>query len=202
MTPRSTIAGIAAVLLAAWSAAAPARQAPPQTTDRVPALVASLGGRYGDKAAEELVAIGEPAVAPLLTELRAGGGRAQLTCLPLARIGTAPAVDAVIEALHGPDPGVAASAAAALRVVKTARSADALAEALGRDDGPIRRAAALSLAALGDARAIDALRPCSRAMPGTSERKAARALGTVRAADAAAILVSALDDQNERCGPP
>ena len=158
MIPRSTIAGIAAVLLAALGAIAPAQQTPPQTHTRVPTLIASLGGRYGDQAAEELVAIGEPAVAPLLTALRAGGGRAQLACAPLARIGTAPAVDGVIVALRDPDPGVAASAAAALRVVKTARSADALSEALGRDDGPIRRAAALSLAALGDARAVEPLR--------------------------------------------
>jgi HEAT repeat protein len=201
MIPRSTIADIAAVLLAGWGVVAPAQQAPPHTDARVPALIASLGGRYGDKAAEELVAIGEPAVAPLLAELGAGGGRAQLACLPLARIGTAPAVDAVIEALHGPDPGVAASAAAALRVVKTARSAGALAKALGRDDGPIRRAAALSLAALGDARAIDPLRPMLTSSAWYVRAEAARALATVRTGDAAALLVSALDDQSGEVRP-
>jgi HEAT repeat protein len=196
MIPRSTIAGIAAVLLATLGAIAPAQQTPPQTDTRVPTLIASLGGRYGDKAAEELVAIGEPAVAPLLAELRAGGGRAQLACLPLARIGTSPAVDGAIAALRGADLGVAESAAAALRFVKTARSADALSEALARDTGPIRRAAALSLAVLGDARAVDPLRGGLQSTAWYIREETARALGTVRIADAAALLVSALDDQN------
>ncbi len=194
MTPRGTVAGIAAVLFAAWSAAAPARQAPQQTTDGVPALIASLGGRYGDEAAEKLVAIGDPAVAPLLAELRAGGRRAQRACAPLARIGTAPAVDGIIVALRGADPAVAGSAAAALRFVKTPQSADALWEALDRDNGPIRRAAALSLAGLGDARAIDPLRPMLADNAWYVRAEAARALGFVRAAGAAALLAPALDD--------
>ena len=158
----------------------------------MPALIASLGGRYGDKAAEDLIAIGEPAVGPLLAELRAGGGRAQLACLPLARIGTTPAADAVIEALRAPDPRVAESAAAALRFVKTARSADALAGALTRDSGPIRRAAALSLAALGDARAVGPLRGLLTSPAWYIRAEAAQALGAVRSTEAAALLVSAL----------
>lgn len=82
---------------------------------KIEQLIAGLGTRYWDKAVEDLVQIGEPAVGPLIAtlrpEVRLISSRA---CLALARIGTSKAVDAVFQALAEGSAEVRSEAAGAL----------------------------------------------------------------------------------------
>ena len=94
---------------------------------RIEQHITSLGTRYWDKAVEELVRIGEPAVGPLIAALRP---EVQLisarACLALARIGTSRAVDAVFKALDEGSSGVRSEAAGALRYIRSDRAVERL----------------------------------------------------------------------------
>jgi HEAT repeat protein len=190
----------AAIAVAATRGVSPGTALPTATQDaqaapaQVPALIADLLGRDWDHATDRLVAIGEPAVAPLLAELATGGQRAQRACLPLARIGSVPALDGVIGALAHADERVRIAAAAALRFVKTTRAADALAEAATNGTDGVRRVAAMSLGTVGDPRAIGPLRVMLTSESWWVRADGARSLSGVRTPEAAALLVSALDD--------
>lgn len=168
---------------------------------QVPALVAALLGRDWDKATERLVEIGEPAVAPLLEELAGGGQRAQRACLPLARIGTPPALDGVIGVLGHEDERVRIAAAAALRFAPTPRAADALAQAVSAGTAAVRHVAAMSLGTLGDARAIAPLRAMLQSPARYTRADAIRSLAGVKAPEATAFLVDALDDESAEVRP-
>jgi hypothetical protein len=85
MIPRGTIAGITVVLVAACGIAGVARQGGAQGDSRIIQLSASLAGQAWEKAVEELVDIGQPAVGPLvarfasedpMNDFRAHGDRA------------------------------------------------------------------------------------------------------------------------------
>ena len=100
-------------------------------------LIGNLGTRYWDKAADELVKIGEVAVEPLIKTLNIGSGRtSQNANFVLARIGTQKAVAAVILALKNQkfDFRVRANAAAALGEIGSEDFIHPLSEALQTDE--------------------------------------------------------------------
>jgi HEAT repeat protein len=126
---------------------------------RIKQHITTLGTRYWDKAVEELVRIGEPAVGPLIAALRP---EVQLisarACLALARIGTSQAVDAVFKALDEGSSGVRSEAAGALRYLRSDRAVERLLELVGKDgDYRVRMSAAGALGMMGPEKSIDVL---------------------------------------------
>ena len=126
---------------------------------RIKQHITTLGTRYWDKAVEELVRIGEPAVGQLIAALRPEveliSARA---CLALARIGTSQAVDAVFKALDEGSSGVRSEAAGALRYLRSDRAVERLLELVGKDgDYRVRMSAAGALGMMGPEKSIDVL---------------------------------------------
>lgn len=128
---------------------------------KIDELIDNLGTRYWEKAADELVKIGEAAVEPLIKLLNIGSGRpSENANLVLARIGTKKALDEVVEALKNPefDHRVRAFAAMALGDTKSKDFIVPLIEAL-KTDGHwwVRNFVVGSLGKIGSERAVDPL---------------------------------------------
>lgn len=138
-----------------------AQESKSEQEKKIDELINNLGTRYWDKAADELVEIGEAAVDPLIKTLNIGSGRvAENANLVLARIGTQKTIDAVIGALKNTkfDYHVRAYAAMALGEIKSKDCVVPLIEALKTDSHWwVRNFAAGSLGKIGSERVIDPL---------------------------------------------
>jgi len=197
MIPRGSLAAVAVVLVAACGIAALARQGGAQVDSRIAGLIASLDSQAWEKAVEELVGIGQAAVDPLVAALRSGKGiAAARSCLPLARIGTGPAVDAVLEALSAADPAIREHAATALAWVKSDRSVTALIAAVQKEPWPRQAAAIHSLGALGDPRAAEPLAGLLTSRAWYVRDAAIRAIAQLDGPAAIGTLVAALGDEH------
>ena len=75
----NVLSSIVVMLLLGPTAALHSAARPP---DRVATLIAQLGSRQEGNAVDELVAIGAPAVAPLLDSMRAGDRASGRACVP------------------------------------------------------------------------------------------------------------------------
>lgn len=121
-------------------------------------LVDLLGDRYDyvrDGAADALVELGDPAVAPLVQAL--GSARAsvrELAAVSLGRVGTVRAVRPLISLLSDTSPRIRTAAAEALGHIRSTVAVEPLIEAV-QDSAPgVRVGAAAALGAIGDARAV------------------------------------------------
>jgi len=197
MIAQRTIAAVAAALVAGSVLAAVAAQGQVHTDARIAALIASLDGPAWENAAEELAALGDRAVGPLIEVLRIGKGiAAARACAPLARIGTERAVDAVLDALSAPNPAVREHAAAALGRVKSDRSVAALIVAVNKESWPLQAAAIRSLGDIGDARAAEPLASLLKGRPWYVRDAAIRAVARLAGSAANTTLVAALEDEH------
>jgi len=150
---------IVTAMIVGGSSLAIAQDIQAERKGKIDLLITSLGTRYWDKAVEDLVQIGEPAVEPLIAAL---GPEVQLissrACLALARIGTPKAVDAVFEALEKGSAAVRVEAAGALRYIGSDRAFNRLLELVGKDREPrVRMAAAGALGVIGSHKSLDVL---------------------------------------------
>lgn len=167
------------------------RKAYPGRKKKIDELIGNLGTRYWDKAADELVKIGEAAVEPLIETLNIGSGRpAENAVLVLARIGTPKAMEAVIGALKDPNLHHRFRTHAAMALGDTG-SEDfivPLIEALQTDSHWwVRNFAVGALGKIGSERVID---PLIRAMNDENQyvrRAAVSVLGRIGYEDAVAL---------------
>jgi len=197
MIPRGTIAGVAVALVASCGIGGLAGQGGTQSDSRIVGLIASLDGQAWEKAVEELVDIGQPAVGPLVAALRVGKGiAAARACLPLARIGTGPAVEAVLDALSAADPAIREHAATALAWVKGDRSVKALIAAVQKEPWPRQAAAIHSLGVIGDPRAAEPLAGLLDSRAWYVRDAAIRAIAQLGGAAGIETLVAALGDEH------
>jgi HEAT repeat protein len=167
---------------------------------KIDELIGNLGTRYWDKAADELVKIGEEAVEPLVRALDIGSGRpSENANLVLARIGTPKAMDAVIGALKNPkfDHRVRAYAAMALGYTEGEDYVVPLIEALQMDSHWwVRNFAVGSLGKIGSERVIDPLIGALNDKNQYVRRAAVSVLGELKPDRAVLPLIEALRDED------
>lgn len=166
--------------------------------ERIEQLIVLLGTRNWDKAVEELVQIGEPAVDPLIAalhpEVRFVSARA---CLALARIGIPKAVKAVYEALDKGGGGVRSEAASALRYIGSDRALNRLLELVKKDGDPrVRISAAGALGAMKSGKSLDVLAAALKDPYEYVRSEAAAALGSIGSNKSIEPLVQALGDES------
>jgi HEAT repeat protein len=172
-----------------------------QRADTIKDLISVLDTRNWDRAVEELVKIGEPAVYPLLLELRS---HSRLTsprsCYALTRIGTQEAVEAVMEVLKNTQSPamVREYAAHALGDVKSDPSIHLLCDILINDAATgVRMYAAKALGKIGSEKAVDtlilALGDSSAYVRGT----AAEELGKFKSPQSTGNLIQLLKDDSD-----
>jgi hypothetical protein len=138
-----------------------------------------------------LVAIGEPAVEPLLTYLHRPTGPKHQAAWVLGLLGDRRAVEPLVAALDDSDPVVRWAAAHALAWPREPGAVDGLARRLNDRSDMVRLAAIEALAGIGDARAISPLR---RFIQTRSPRYRTRRAGVV---DAARRVLAALGDDTQ-----
>jgi HEAT repeat protein len=163
-------------------------------------LIANLGTRYWEKAADELVDIGEPAVEPLIKLLNIGSGRpSENANYVLARIGTPEALDAVVKALGNQkfDGRVRGNAAAVLGEVGSEEFIDPLIEAL-KTDGSwwVRHFAVGSLGKIGAEKVAGSLIVALNDENQYVRRAAVAELGKLKPEEAFLSLVYCLKDED------
>ena len=159
-------------------------------------LAGQLGGvpRGAPASAEGVAALarlGEQGVSPALAAAQSGDVefRRSATVALAALVGSGPVEEALLRLSADPDPTVRASAARGL--ARTGQSGVPRMRALLHDpDGRVQEAAADGLASLGAREAVTDLIESLKA----GSWPAARALGRLRAAEATADLLAALDD--------
>jgi HEAT repeat protein len=171
---------------------------PAEQKARIEQSITNLGTRYWDKAVEDLVLIGEPAVEPLIAALRPEvrfiSARA---CLALARIGTPKAVEAVFRALAEGSSEVRSEAAGALPYIGSDRALELLLELVAKDgDSRVRMSAAGALGMMGPGRSIDALAAALNDGNEYVRREAAASLGKLGSEKSVDSLVRASHDES------
>jgi HEAT repeat protein len=171
-----------------------------------PLIAAARDPRTSSYAVREAVGkLGTPAI-PFLVSMLDGdpAGSTDQNTIAFARsqaaealqkIG-APAVDALLDAMSSPKPGVRAGAAAALLSTKSERAVVRLIEALHDPDPTVRVQSAHSLLGTNDARALDALiaAVCDLSQPEPVREWAAVALGAFRNDKSVSALTQATSD--------
>lgn len=163
--------------------------------ERIRSLLATLETRDSGVGIDELVAIGSPAVPPLVAAAREGGRRGGRACEALARIGTPEALDAAYAVARAEDFSLRQGAVEALAHVPSQRSLGVLAEALRAN--PVRRVRQSAVVSLGRIASEAALPAILTALEDEWEwvrAEAVTALGRMAAPQAAASLVEALSD--------
>jgi len=177
-----------------------AEQGTTEQGKKIAELIGNLGTRYWDKAADELVKIGEVAVEPLIKTLNIGSGRtSQNANFVLARIGTQKAVAAVILALKNQkfDFRVRANAAAALGEIGSEDFIHPLSEALQTDEHWwVRNFAVGALGKIVSEKVVD---PLIEAMNDENQyvrRAAVSVLGELKPDKAVLPLIETLDDDD------
>jgi HEAT repeat protein len=167
---------------------------------KIAELIGNLGTRYWDKAADELVKIGEVAVEPLIKTLNIGSGRpSQNANFVLARIGTQKAVAAVILALKNQkfDFRVRANAAAALGEIGSEDFIHPLSETLQTDEHWwVRNFAVGSLGKIGSERVVDPLIEAVNDENQYVRRAAVSVLGELKPDKAVLPLIDSFKDED------
>lgn len=134
----------------------------------------------GELAASALVAIGSQAYSPVLTALRSTAWIARRNAAwALGALDDERAINALIEALHDPEPAVRAQVAWALGALDANSAVPVLMAALKDKDVAVRRQVAWALGAIGDKRAVDALIPALKDEDTVVRRQAAWAIGAI-----------------------
>lgn len=167
-------------------------------TEAITALIARLETRDWDKAVEELVRIGKPAVDPLIVALdrteRFTPGRASIA---LARIGTKKAVEAVYKAAERSDIQAKNDLMEALGILKTAKAEGLLIKTvLDESAGTVRYAAARALGESPSTKAVAAVTTLLGAKAWYNRVAAVQALGGMKSPGAIPALVKALSDES------
>lgn len=167
---------------------------------KIAELIGNLGTRHWDKAADELVKIGEAAVEPLIETVNAGSGRpSENAIIALARIGTPKSIDAVIGALKNPKfhHRVRAYAAMALGDTGSEEYIVPLIEALQTDSHWwVRNFAVGALGKIGSERAVDPLIEAMNDVNQYVRRGAVSVLGELKPDKAVLPLIEALSDED------
>jgi HEAT repeat protein len=178
----------------------PAQVRQSEQEKKITELIGILGTRYWDKAADELVEIGKPAVDLLVATLNAGSGRpAENAVIILGRIGTPEALDAVVVALKNKNfhNRVRAYAAMALGDTGSEDQVEVLIESLRTDDHWwVRNFAVGSLGKIGSRRVVD---PLIEAMDDENmyvRRAAVEIIGKLKPEKAVLPLIEALKDED------
>ena len=169
-----------------------------QQTKAAAALIDRLETRDWDKAVEELVRIGKPAVDPLIAALdrteRFTPGRASIA---LARIGTKKAVEAVYKAAGLPNIQAKNDLMEALGILKTAKAEQLLVKVvLDENAGALRYAAARALGESPSTKAIAAVATLLQARAWYNRVAAVQALGRTKSPGAIPALAKALSDDS------
>lgn len=167
-------------------------------TEAITALIARLETRDWDKAVEELVRIGKPAVDPLIAALdrteRFTPGRASIA---LARIGTKKAVEAVYKAVGLPHIQAKNDLMDALGVLKTAKAEELLVQVvLDESAGTLRYSAARALGERPSAKAIAAVTTLLESRAWYNRAAAAEILGRTKSTGVIPALVKVLSDES------
>jgi HEAT repeat protein len=145
-----------------------------------------------DKAIEELVIIGSPAVEPLINALRNGNYNTRKNVIiALGQIKDDRAVEPLMVALQDESSHVRREAAKALGLIKDTRAIDALILALHDENTSVKEQAAEALGEIGGARAVDALIEALTDEGSFVPGKAAIALGKIKDAHAVDPLLTA-----------
>ncbi len=166
----------------------------PADLQRLLADLTSGDDSRAEAAAQELAALGDQALEPLLDLLRhEEPDRRWWAVRALAAHHHPRARSALARALHDADPAVRQCAALALRQRPFPETASALAALLGDEDRMLARLAADALTALGP-RAVPALAAAARDPDPAVRIEAVRALANLRRMEAAPALFRALDD--------
>jgi HEAT repeat protein len=168
--------------------------------NKIEELMGMLGTRYWEKAADELVQMGEAVVDPLIELLNRGSGRpSENANYVLARIGTPKALDAIVKALKNQkfDGRIRGNAAAVMGDIASEEFIDPLLEAL-KTDGSwwVRHSAVSSLGKIGTKRV---LKPLIDALNDESlyvRRAAVSELGKLEQDVAVLPLIDCLDDED------
>ena len=165
---------------------------------RIVELIGDLGTRYCEKAADELVGIGEAAAERLIETLNTGSGRpAENANYVLCRIGNPKGVEAVIRALKNPEfhHRVRAYAAQALGDMESEEHIDHLVEALQTDNHWwVRNSAVGSLGKIGSEKSVDPLIGALQDENTYVRRAAVSVLGEMKPDKAVRPLIGALGD--------
>jgi HEAT repeat protein len=168
--------------------------------NKIEELMGKLGTRYWEKAADELVEIGEEAVKPLIELLSIGSGRpSENANYVLGRIGTPEALDAVVKALRNQkfDGRIRGNAAAVLGDVGSEKFIDPLIEALEKDGSWwVRHFAVGSLGKIGTERIQEPLIIALKDESQYVRRAAVAELGKVKPKIAYLPLVDCLKDDD------
>ncbi len=167
---------------------------------KIAELIGNLGTRYWEKAADELVGIGEAAVERLIETLNTGSGRpAENANYVLCRIGNLKAVEAVIRALRNPEfhHRVRAYAAQALGEMESEEHSGPLIEALQTDSHWwVRNSAVGSLGKIGSEKSVDPLIGALQDENPYVRRAAVSVLGEMKPAKAVQPLIGVLGDED------
>lgn len=192
------LSGIAFLLAgpALWDA----EQSTSEQEKKIAALIGNLGTRHWDKAAEELVEIGEAAIVPLIETVNASSGRpSENAVIVLARIGTPKAIEAVIGSLKNPEfhHRVRAYAAMALGDTGSEEFIVPLIEVLQSDSHWwVRNFAVGALGKIGSERAVDPLIEAMNDVNQYVRRAAVSILGELKPDKAVLPLIEALSDED------
>jgi HEAT repeat protein len=162
------------------------------------ALIDRLETRDWDKAVEELVRIGKPAVDPLIAALdrteRFTPGRASIA---LARIGTTRAVKAVYQAAERPEARPTNDLMEALGAIRTAKAEKLLIKVvLDEQAGGLRYAAARALGERPSTNAVAAVTTLLKAGAWYNRVGGVQTLGKTKSPGAIPALVAALSDES------
>lgn len=167
---------------------------------KIDELINNLGTRYWERAADELVKIGEAAVEPLIETVNIGSGRpSENAVLVLGRIGTPIAVDVVTGALKNLNfhLRVRAYAAIALGEIKSKDFIVPLIEALQTDsDWWVRHFAVGALGKIGSERIVEPVIGALRDDSQYVRRAAVSVLGELKSDRAVLPLIGVLKDQD------
>jgi len=197
MILRSTIAGIAVVLVAAWGITGLARQGASQTEPKVAALVAALSSPDESIREQAATALGsvksDQSVAALIGAVTRETGRVQrAAAASLGAIGDPRAIEPLAGALKGSPWYVREEAARALGRIRSNAAIKPLVAALGDGNGQVRQSAGAALVAHGEA-AVQAVAVALDAPGDVVRWQAAWVLGHVEAPGVVELLLGALE---------
>jgi len=164
---------------------------------RIQELIKQLDSRTWDRAAEELVRIGDAAVDPLLRALNQNSHWISArACDPLSKIGSEKAVDGLLGALDNTklDDRIKRYILQSLGNVESERVLNPLIRHLGHDDWAIRCAVLRSLGQIGGERAEEAAVGALKDKERYVVESAIAVLGQMKSTRAPAHLIEILED--------
>jgi len=165
---------------------------------RIQELIQQLDGRTWDRAAKELVRIGEPAVDPLLRALNQNSHWISArACNPLSKIRSAKAVDGLLGALDNTklDDRIKRYILQSLGNVESERVLKPLIRHLGHEDWAIRCAVLRSLGQIGGETAEEAVIGALKDKERYVVESATAVLGQMKSTRAPAHLIDILEDR-------